>query len=180
MIVVAGAAPGQAGTGGTGKAALCAGCHGGEGISTNPVWPNLAGQHGAYLVDALKAYRSGVRQNAMMSATAAGLSDADIQSLSDHYAAMKLKGAASGAGPTSAAAGKAKADACATCHGADGVSSNPAWPSLAGQQKDYLVGALKAYQEGARKNEIMAGMAKGLSDADIDALATYYSSTTVH
>jgi cytochrome c553 len=180
MIVVAGAAPGQAGTGGTGKAALCAGCHGGEGISANPVWPNLAGQHGAYLVDALKAYRSGVRQNAMMSATAAGLSDADIQSLSDHYAAMKLKGAASGAGPTSAAAGKAKADACATCHGADGVSNNPAWPSLAGQQKDYLVGALKAYQEGARKNEIMAGMAKGLSDADIDALATYYSSTTVH
>ena len=143
MIVIAGATTGQAGTGAAGKTAMCAGCHGGEGVSANAVWPNLAGQHSAYLVEALKAYRSGLRQNTMMSATAAGLSDADIQSLADHYAALKLSRVPAGAGTTKAAAGKAKADACAACHGADGVSSNPAWPSLAGQQKDYLVGALK-------------------------------------
>jgi cytochrome c553 len=62
------------------------------------------------------------------------------------------------------------------CHGASGVSSNPAWPSLAGQQKEYLVAALKAYQSGSRKNDVMAGIAKGLSDADAQALAAYYAS----
>lgn len=179
MIAVAGATAAQAGNAATGKSAICAGCHGGDGISVNPIWPNLAGQHGAYLIDALKAYRTGARQNVMMSATAKGLSDADIQNLADHYAAMKHKVAGSATEPPNAAAGKAKAAACAACHGENGVSSNPAWPSLAGQQKDYLVGALKAYQEGARKSEIMAGMAKGLSNADIDALAEYYSSVAI-
>ena len=78
------------------------------------------------------------------------------------------------------AAGKAKAAACAACHGANGVSNNPAWPSLAGQQKDYLLAALKAYKDGTRKNEMMAGMAKGLSDADMEALALYFSNATMN
>ena len=180
MISVAGAPAVPTGNAAAGKSATCAGCHGADGISTNPVWPNLAGQHDAYLSEALKAYRAGARQNAMMSATTKSLSDADIQSLATHYAAMKLRGTASAAGAASLAAGKAKAAACAACHGENGLSPNPAWPSLAGQQKDYLAGALKAYQDGTRKNELMAGMAKGLSDADIDALASYYSSATIH
>jgi cytochrome c553 len=54
------------------------------------------------------------------------------------------------------------------------------WPSLAGQQKDYIVAALKAYKEGARKNEMMSGIAKGLSDADMEALAAYYSSASIN
>ena len=92
-----------------------------------------------------------------------------------HFADLKLKTAGTAAADLDTAVGKAKAAACAGCHGAEGVSSNPAWPILAGQQKGYLVAALRAYREGMRKNQVMAGMAKSLSDADVDALAAYFS-----
>lgn len=179
-MIRAGAAPGGQPGAAAGNAATCAGCHGSDGVSTNPVWPNLAGQHRDYLVEALKAYKTGARQNAMMSATAKGLSDADVQDLAGHFAALKAKPAVAAGSAPDRAAGKAKAEACAACHGANGVSGNPAWPSLAGQQKDYLVAALKAYKDGARTNEVMGGMAKGLSDADIEALAAYYSSASIN
>jgi cytochrome c553 len=116
----------------------------------------------------------------MMSATARGLTDADVQSLAGFYAGLKIKTAASPASGQDLAAGKARAAVCTACHGANGVSTNPVWPSLAGQQKDYIVAALKAYKEGARKNEMMSGIAKDLSDADMEALAAYYSSASVN
>ncbi len=164
------------GSGAVGKTSVCAGCHGGDGMSANPVWPNLAGQHDAYLVEALKAYKSGTRENAMMAPIAKALSEADIREVAAHFAALKVKSPGAAVGGSNTAAGKAKAAVCAGCHGANGVSSNPVWPSLAGQQKDYLVAALKAYRDGTRKNEVMGGMAKGLSDGDVDALAGYFSS----
>jgi cytochrome c553 len=180
-LFVAAATPAQqSGNAPADKAASCAGCHGGNGMSTNPAWPSLAGQHSAYLVGALKAYKTGARENAMMAATAKGLSDADMQNLANHYAALKIRTAVSGGRAQDLAAGKAKAAACAACHGANGVSDNPVWPSLAGQQRDYLLAALKGYRDGSRKNEMMSGMAKGLSDADMEALATYYSSASVN
>jgi len=139
------------------------------------MFPNLAGQHDAYLIEALKAYQSGARDNVMMAVTAKALSDAEIRQVATHFAALKLKTAGAAAGNPGAAAGKSKAAACAGCHGANGVSINPVWPSLAGQKKDYLVASLKAYRDGTRKNPVMAGMAKSLSDADVDALADYFS-----
>lgn len=75
-----------------------------------------------------------------------------------------------------AAAGKAKAMMCAGCHGPAGISNNDMWPNLAGQKQGYLANSLKAYRSGERKNAMMAGMARGLSDADIANLAAYYSS----
>jgi len=75
-----------------------------------------------------------------------------------------------------AAAGKAKAMMCAGCHGPAGISNNDMWPNLAGQKQGYLANSLKAYRSGERKNAMMAGMARGLSDADIVNLAAYYSS----
>ncbi len=74
-----------------------------------------------------------------------------------------------------AAAGKAKAATCAGCHGANGVSANPLWPNLAGQKEAYLAKQMKDFRDGARNDPMMAGMAKPLSDADIDNLAAYYS-----
>jgi cytochrome c553 len=68
-----------------------------------------------------------------------------------------------------------KAASCAACHGANGVSTNPMYPSLAGQYQDYLVVAMKAYKSGARKNPVMAGMAAPLSEQDIKALAAYFA-----
>jgi cytochrome c553 len=75
-----------------------------------------------------------------------------------------------------AAAGKAKSASCAGCHGANGVSSNPMWPNLAGQQSGYLAKQLKAFRDGTRKDPLMSPMAKPLSDADIDNIAAYFNS----
>jgi len=74
---------------------------------------------------------------------------------------------------------KEKAATCAACHGADGNSDTPAqsqYPRLAGQYHDYIARALHEYKSGERKNAIMAGMAAPLSEAEIDALARYFSS----
>lgn len=77
-----------------------------------------------------------------------------------------------------AAAGQKIADAqCAACHGKDGKTPvDPSYPKLAGQYADYLSNALLAYQNGERKNAIMAGIAKPLSRKDIENLAAYFSS----
>jgi cytochrome c553 len=78
-----------------------------------------------------------------------------------------------------AAAGKAKAAACAGCHGQNGKALVPNYPSLAGQNAAYIEGALKAYKTQERKGyqaAIMYGMAAALSDQDMANLAAYYSS----
>lgn len=87
-----------------------------------------------------------------------------------------LLGAAGGAIAGDATAGKNKSAACTGCHGVNGVSSNPMWPNLAGQQEGYLVKQLQAFRAGVRNDPLMTPMAKTLSDADIDNLAAYYSS----
>lgn len=77
-----------------------------------------------------------------------------------------------------AAAGKAKSAVCAACHGASGVSAIPTYPNLAGQKKGYLVSSMKAYKAKQRSGGMAAviqAQAAGLSDADIENLAEYYS-----
>jgi cytochrome c553 len=74
-------------------------------------------------------------------------------------------------------AGKSKAaEACASCHGADGNSPAPSFPHIGGQQRTYLAKALRDYKSGNRTDPIMAGMAAALSKEDIENLAFYYSS----
>ncbi|MEM7377293.1 MAG: cytochrome c [Pseudomonadota bacterium] len=67
---------------------------------------------------------------------------------------------------------------CAACHGADGNSTIPANPKLAGQYDSYLVHALKSYRDGLRNNALMNGFAANLSDQDIADLAAYFASQT--
>ncbi|MBU1621241.1 MAG: cytochrome c [Gammaproteobacteria bacterium] len=73
------------------KAAVCAACHGAEGVSVIPDYPNLAGQKVKYLESSIKAYRDGQRKHAVMSPMAAGLSDADILDLAAYFAALPAK-----------------------------------------------------------------------------------------
>lgn len=80
------------------------------------------------------------------------------------------------AAPAAAGGKPAQVAVCAACHGENGVSASPTFPNLAGQHRSYIEVALKAYKSGARKNAVMAGQAAGLSDADIKALAVWYSS----
>lgn len=78
-------------------------------------------------------------------------------------------------GGPNARLGQQKAAVCQACHGADGNSTDPQFPRLAGQHEDYLVRALSDYKSGARRNAIMSGFASSLSDADIANLAAYYA-----
>jgi len=74
-----------------------------------------------------------------------------------------------------AAAGKAKSSSCVSCHGLNGVSTMGVNPNLAGQKKEYLAKSIKDYRDGKRTHAMMKSMVGGLSDADIDNLAAYYS-----
>lgn len=74
-----------------------------------------------------------------------------------------------------AAAGKAKAATCNACHGANGISSVPNYPNLAGQKEAYLVKQMKAFKDGSRKDPTMNAMAKPLSDADMANIAAHYA-----
>lgn len=77
-------------------------------------------------------------------------------------------------------AGKAIANTtCLACHGLNGIGIIPLYPNLAGQKAEYLEAQLLAYRSGERKNPIMQPMASSLSDADIKAVAAYYSSLRI-
>ncbi len=74
---------------GKAKAATCAGCHGADGIATNPQYPNLAGQNAPYLVLAMKAYKDGSRNHPVMKAMVSALSDQDMENIAAYYESLK-------------------------------------------------------------------------------------------
>ena len=76
---------------GKAKSAVCAACHGPDGNSPQPLWPNLAGQHAPYLVKQLKAFKAGERKDPMMSPMAMPLSDQDMENLAAYFSTQKLK-----------------------------------------------------------------------------------------
>ena len=155
-------------------AAACAGCHGEAGVSQTPGTPNLIGEQPQYLVAAMKDYRSGERKNDTMKAMVAALSDADINHIALFYALQKPARAQTPA-QGDAAAGKASSAGCAACHGDQGISGNPATPSLAGQEAAYLVSALQGYKSGTRGDETMKGLASSLDQAAMKNVAAYYA-----
>lgn len=162
-------------TAGKRRAAACASCHGEDGVSPNDTWPNLAGQNAAYLVKILSAYKSGDQNDVAMTPLSKALSNADIHNLAAYYAGLGCK-----AGPKEKVAGDVKAGSelaknCAGCHGEGGAGANPAWPKLAGQKPGYLTNVLKSFRGGLRKDPMMVGVSKGLSDTDIANLAAYYA-----
>lgn len=77
-----------------------------------------------------------------------------------------------------AAAGEAKSAACMACHGMNGNSSNPEWPSLAGQNAAYISEQLKMFRDGKRVNVLMSPMAAALTDEDIADIGAYYAAQT--
>jgi cytochrome c553 len=99
-------------------------------------------------------------------------------------AALALSVPAGAAGVKgNATAGKQKATTCASCHGVEatgklenGTATPDNVPTIAGQYPDYLAKALKDYRSGKRTDPQMTGMAKGLTDEDIDDLSAYYGS----
>jgi cytochrome c553 len=158
------------------KTRMCAGCHGipDYRIAYPQVYsvPRIGGQDSDYITQALDAYRAGKRKHLSMEGVAASLSDKDIADIAGYYSpeAPQSHGEVDNSGLKKAEA------SCESCHGKPGTKpAMPGAPKLAGQQYDYLVHSLQAYRSGARDNPIMGAMAKPLTDDDIRALASYYS-----
>lgn len=169
------------------KAAACAGCHGGDGNSVTAQFPNLAEQHASYLYEQLRHFKSGERKNAIMQAQVANLNAQDLKDLAAYFASQKMRiGAADktlveqgeqlfrGGMPSEGV------PACSGCHGPAGLGNPPAkYPRISGQKTQYLVQQLQDYRAGKRGDypgaKVMQGVAGGLSDAQIEALASFLS-----
>ena len=168
------------------KAAVCGACHGADGNSINPAWPSLAGQGADYLVKQLKAYKSGSRQNGLMSPMAANLTEMDMKQIADYFANQSPKIYFSSSENTITAkkiyhgGDKSRGiPACMACHGPNGAG-NPAakYPSLRGQHADYTENQLLSYRDETRDTDqqmMMRSIAAKLSDEEINQLAKYVS-----
>ncbi len=171
---------------GEAKSLPCTACHGPAGNSSNALWPNIAGQSAPYLLDQLKAFKEGKRQDPLMSAQAMMLSDEDMADLSVYYEGLQAA-AQSVKDPASVRRGEALyrggdsdagVAACIACHGPTG-DGNPAakYPALRGQHADYTAKQLRDYKSGSRvsdgKTRVMRDIAERLSEEDIAALSSY-------
>lgn len=157
----------------------CKACHGLDGGSVAPGVPHLAAQDERYLLGALKAYKEGKRSHAALKVIAERLSEAEIRNVSAYYASLPAAGLTPAKDVSNVSPyerGKARAVACAKCHGEDGNGTAPGIPSLAGQQVRYLIVALQEYVRGERKSSPMHAAMRTLSPVDMEAVAIYFAS----
>lgn len=165
----------------------CSTCHGAQGISTSPTFPNLAAQTPPYLTTQLKAFRDRSRADphaqAFMWGMAAQLTDATIKDIADYFSKQPPP-RGEPADPAEVAAGKKifeegleKQDVppCMSCHG-DKAQGNEIFPRLAGQRRGYLEKQLEAFAANLRENEIMHENSTKLTARQISELAAFLSS----
>ena len=167
------------------RSIVCAACHGVDGNSFNPDWPSLAGQNENYLIKSLQSFKDGSRQNVLMNAQAAGLSEQDMQDLAAWFSAQKLAGKT--ADPALVSSGErlfrggnmaSGVPACDACHGPGGQGNSPAgWPVIAGQHATYSANQLVAYRSKQRVTDgdlqMMRIVASRLTDEEIQAVTSY-------
>lgn len=159
--------------------AECKGCHGLDGGSVAPGVPHLAAQNERYLLASLKAYKEGKRGHAALKVITERMGEADMRNVSAYYAGLPASGIATAkdlARTSPYETGKARAVACAKCHGEDGNGTAPGIPSLAGQQVRYLVTALQEYVRGERKSSPMHAVMRSLSPSDMEAVSIFFAS----
>jgi cytochrome c553 len=177
------------------KVAMCVGCHGIKGYQASfpEVYrvPMISGQSAKYIIAALNAYKAGDRKHPTMRGIAESLSDQDINDIANHYAAMGTEDVKPMAEkpnkekpnkePNAQVAALLTKAACASCHGANFSTPIDVYPKIAGQHKDYLYAALRAYKTEnnpvmGRNNAVMGAIAKQFSNAELKALANYVAS----
>ena len=115
------------------------------------------------IVASVKAYKSGQRKHDMMKTLVSAITDAELDSIALFYALQKPAKAKTPS-PGNQAAGKSAAVACAGCHGEGGVSTGTA-PSLAGQEAQYFIEAMKAYKDGSRSDAAMKAPAASVDES---------------
>ncbi len=168
---------------------VCAACHAADGNSVAAANPKLAGQFYEYLHKQLvnfkpEAGRKAARDNAVMAGMIANLSAADMQNVSAHYAAQKLKPATAKDKELAALGQKiyrggnaaTAVAACAGCHGPSGAGIPAQYPRISGQFSEYVEAQLKAFRSGTRSNDpngMMRGVAARMTDREIQAVAEY-------
>ena len=159
--------------------ANCTGCHGMDGKGITGDIPNLAAQVESYLSASLHAYKEGKRTHAALRDLTKKMSDADIRNIAAYYAGLPpLKNAVMAGTQDIHEKGKAAATACAACHGVDGNSVTQGIPSLAGQQPEYFISAVRSYLDGKRKiaSKEKEVMVSPLNQVDLEAMALYFAS----
>jgi len=150
----------------------CASCHGVDGNAHKADMPTLAGQDAKYFIKAMKHYQDGKRLNQKMFEAVENLSEQDVIDLATYYAAQEPV-QRNVRPPLKSTEWIAR---CARCHGIDGNSSDPRFPMLAGQDKDYLIKSLKASAMDGQSDTTMHKMADRLSALDIERIASYFAS----
>jgi cytochrome c553 len=167
------------------KSAICAACHGPTGISSNPLWPNLSGQHPSYLVKQLHDFKQKKgRYDPSMAAMVAHLSDQDIDDLSVFYSNQSIPEATTpqkylmrGEQLYRGGDMNQHITACIACHGPKGHGNRQAgFPLVSGQHAAYTVLQLQAFKDLKRSNDfnaIMHDISLRMSSDDMTAVANY-------
>jgi len=155
------------------KAQMCVACHGQNGVPTDPkTIPIIAGQQQSYLVKQLHDYRSGDRDNPIMSPIAKSLAQDDLRKISAYFAAKSWPaqaGAGASAPPPNGIA------QCQPCHQPNFEGGPPA-PRLAGLSYEYLVAVMRSFAADERTNNgDMPKFMRALTDSERDAMARYLS-----
>ncbi|OGA34614.1 MAG: hypothetical protein A3F75_04795 [Betaproteobacteria bacterium RIFCSPLOWO2_12_FULL_64_23] len=159
----------------------CKACHGLDGKGIAPAIPNLAAQRERYLFNSLKEYKDGQRIHAALKNMTANMSEADLRNVAAYFASLPpiVNTAATDVKHSSPyETGKLAAAACAGCHGADGNSTIPGTPSLAGQQPHYLVAAIQEYHQGDRLKSAMKSNLRESDKLELESMALYFAAQT--
>lgn len=181
-------------TQGNGKGVLaCATCHGPQGEGNAAAgFPRLAGLGAGYIAEQLLNYASGKRQNPIMMPIAKQMTEAERKAVGSYFSSLpKPKGVfveqktpitSKDRGAWLATRGQWEDDipACVQCHGPGGTGVGNAFPPLAGQSSAYLAAQLQAFKKGGRPGgplDLMAVIAKKMSDSDIQAVSDHFGAT---
>jgi cytochrome c553 len=153
------------------KVQVCSACHGQNGEPADPkTTPIIWGQQENYLYKELHDYRSGARDNPIMSPIAKGFSFEDLRKIAAYFAAKTWPAGHAANASASPPEGSAM---CRPCHQPNFEGGAPA-PRLAGLSYEYLAGAMAAFADGKRTNNLdMPGFMKALTDSQRDAIAHY-------
>jgi cytochrome c553 len=161
---------------GKAKAQVCAACHGADGNSADPQYPNLAGQTSQYLYMQIRDFKEGRREDPQMSPFVKDLSRKDMFDIAAYYSAQKPNARHERGKPDLVERGKvvAVAGMCTQCHIGD-YSGQNAMPRLAGQHYSYTKKSLLDYKARNRTNDggVMTSIMGTMPEEDIEAVASY-------
>lgn len=161
------------------RLAACAACHGAGGAPAPlPNSPTLAGQPALFIENQLVMIREGLRDVPAMKGLLDGVSDADLAAMAKHFAGQPLKPQPGPRDAARFARGEqvANGNRCASCH-LPNYAGREQMPRLAGQREDYLLHSMRQFLNGQAtgRDTIMAASLRGLSDADLQAMAHYFA-----